>query len=107
MINLPARFNSTNVKSSLVSNKWNFITPTLVYDLTASIRAKIFNFNNFVLELDVDQFLADPTILPCNCDKFPFVEKDDGHILTGGMRIIKNNNLRMIIRRGRPKISGR
>ena len=40
MINLPARFNSTNVKSSLVSNKWNFITPILVYDLTASIRAR-------------------------------------------------------------------
>ena len=72
---------------SLVTIKCNFITPTVVYDLPAPIRFKMFNFNNFVSELDVDQFLADPIILPCNCDKYPFVDKDHGHILTGHERI--------------------
>lgn len=42
IINLPANFNSTNVSFSLVTNKRNFITPTIVYDLTAPIRSKTF-----------------------------------------------------------------
>ena len=61
MINLPFTFNSTNFNSSLLTNKCNFATTTAVYDLTAPIRFKTFNFNNFVSELEVDQFLADPT----------------------------------------------
>ena len=54
MINLPAIFSSINVKF-----KYNFITPTVVYDLTTPICPKIFNYNIFVAELDVDQYLAD------------------------------------------------
>lgn len=34
--------------------------------------------------------------VPCNCHKSPFVNKDRGHILTGDLRIIKNNRLRRI-----------
>ena len=71
MINLPEIFDSSNVKSSLVTIKWNFITPAVVYDLPAPICSKIFDFNNFVSELGFDQFVAYPTvlILPCNCGK--------------------------------------
>ena len=69
MINPSAIFNSTNVKSSLVTNKCNFTTPAFAYDLTATISSKIFNFNNFVSELDVNQLLTDPTILPFNGEK--------------------------------------
>ena len=66
MINLPSTLNNTNVNSNLVTNKSNFVTPSVVYDFTTPIRPKIFNFNNFVCDFNVDQFLADPTILPCN-----------------------------------------
>ena len=69
MINPSAIFNSINVKSSLVTNKCNFTTTTFAYDLTAAIYSKIFNFNNFVSELDVNQLLTDPTILPFNGEK--------------------------------------
>ena len=54
MIDLPAIFSSINVKF-----KYNFITPTGVYDLTTPICPKIFNYNIFVAECDVDQYLAD------------------------------------------------
>ena len=47
-----------------------------------------------MLELDFDQFLADSTALPCNCCKPPIVDKDYGHILTGNLRIIKNDKSR-------------
>lgn len=51
MINLPAMFYN---KSILVTNKCNFITPTVVYDLTALIHSELFNFDNFVSEHDID-----------------------------------------------------
>ena len=74
MIQLPAMFNSTKVKPSLLINKCNFTTSTIAYDLTAPICSKIFKFNHFESELDVEQFLGNPTILSCNCDKSPFAD---------------------------------
>lgn len=95
MISLLSIFNRANVKSSLISNEFYFVTPIVTYDLTAPIRSKIFNFNNLVL--DVDLFLANPTIFPCDCEKSIFVGKDHGHILTRDLRIMRNNKLRKII----------
>ena len=52
------------------------------------------------MELDFDQFLAGPAILPCNFDKSPFFDKDHGHVPTGNLRIFKNSTLRKIICKG-------
>ena len=89
MINHPAIFNSTIVKYFLVTNKRNFVTPTIAYDLTIPIRSKIFSYKNFVSELDVDQFVARPTIFTCSGDKSPFVNKHHVHILSGDLGILK------------------
>ena len=96
MIKLPSIFDSTNVKSSLVTNEGNFVTPPVVY-ITAFITSKIFHFNNFASNLDVDRFLADPAVLPCSSDKSSSIDNDHGYILTGDLRIIKNYKLRKII----------
>lgn len=80
-----------------VTSNYSLVIPTVAYDLTTPIRSIIFNFNNFVSELDADQFLADSTITPCDCDKSPFDDKDHGHILTRILRLIKNNILRKTI----------
>ena len=69
IINLLSVLNRSNIKSSLAMNKNNFVATAVVCDLTAPIRSKTFNIDNFVSELDVDQFLADPTILSCFVDK--------------------------------------
>lgn len=39
-------------------------------------------------------FSADPAILTCNCNKSLSFDKDNGLILTGDLRIIKNNKMR-------------
>lgn len=80
-----------------VTSNYSLVIPTVAYDLTTPIRSIIFSFNNFVSELDADQFLGDSTIMPCDCDKSPFDDKDHGHILTRILRLIKNNILRKTI----------
>ena len=74
-----------------VTNKRSFVTSTVVYDPTVPIHSKmvIQMLINFVCELDVDQFLAGPTILPCNWVASPFVDKDNDQILTVDLKIIK------------------
>ena len=57
----------------------------------------LLQFVIILCQLDIGQFLAYlPCNLPCNCHKSPFVNKDRGHILTGDLRIIKNNRWRRI-----------
>ena len=68
--------------------------------LTAPISSKFFNFNKFVNNLDLDLFLTNPDSLPCKCNNSPFVDKYQKHIVTGDLRIIKNNTLRKLFIKG-------
>ena len=53
MINLPGDQFTINAKSSLVTRKCNFITPTVGYNWTSSIHSIIFNFTYFVHEFGI------------------------------------------------------
>ena len=53
MINLPGDQFTINAKSSLVTRKCNFITPTVVYNWTSSIHSIIFNFTYFAHEFGI------------------------------------------------------
>ena len=41
-------------------------------------------------DFDVDPFLVDATILPFHCEKYRLITKDHDHILSGDLRIVKN-----------------
>ena len=99
-INLPRIFHEQSVKITLPSNITNFDTPTVVYNLESPMYSKIFNFNKFVSQLDIPTFLNDNTILPCNCAGSEFIDDYHQHILTGNLKIIKNDKLRLLFRKG-------
>ena len=75
----------------------------VTYQLSSPLSSKVFNFNNFVNDLDLDEFLRDPSVLPCECEHSSFSDKHHKHIVTGDLRIIENNHLRKILSKG-PKI---
>ena len=74
--------------------------PTVVYQLTNTIRSKLFNQKKFVQSLDIDTFLADPSSLPCDCEQSSFLNHDHGHIVTGDLKIVSDLNLRNLISKG-------
>ena len=74
--------------------------PTVIYQLTDSIRSKLFNYKEFVQTLDVDAFIEDNTILPCDCFHSPFVDSDHNHIITGDLNIISDPKLRGLVAKG-------
>ena len=75
-------------------------SPMVVYELTESIHSKLFNYKKFVQSLDVDSFLVDNTILPCECQQSPFINHDHNHIITGNLDIINDSKLRNLVTKG-------
>ena len=76
--------------------------PMVVYSLSEPIRSKIFNYHEFVNNLDLHNFVSDNNSVVCCCNDFDpsFTNKDHGHIITGDLNIINNNKLRKLISKG-------
>ena len=98
-INLSQILNSPELIKHLPT-AFNKNSPMVVFDLTKSIRSKIFNHKKTIQELDVDAFLADPSIFPCSCNDSPFKDNHHGHIISGDLRIVENNKLRKLLTKG-------
>ena len=82
--------------SSALPTSIEFPIPTMTYKLGLPLSTKMFNFNNFVNTLDLDEFLLNPDILPCKCINSPFANKYHKHIVRGDLRIIDNYHLRKL-----------
>ena len=98
-INLPQILNNAEL-IKLLPQSFNNESPMVVFDLAKPIRSKIFNHKKTIQQLDVDAFLADPSILPCPCADSPFKDSHHGHIITGDLKIVQNNKLRKLLVKG-------
>ena len=95
-INIARIMRNKDVASVLPNTSTKFSVPMVTYSLSPPLAGKLFNFNQFVNSLDMDEFLSNPNILPCNCKNSPFIDKYHKHIITGDLRIISNSNLRKL-----------
>ena len=100
LINLSHIFHEPDVLKSHPSIADKFPIPSVIYSLTPPIAGKIFNFNKFVAELDIEAFRDNMDIVPCSCQDSSYKHKDLGHILTGDLSIVENNSLRKILSKG-------
>ena len=78
-------------------------SPTVDYQLTDTIRSKLFNYKTFVPSLDVDTFPSDNSdnsILPCDCSQSPFADPNHGHIISGDLGLVTNDKLHNLISKG-------
>ena len=100
MVNLAAILNSADVINTIPSVAKKFTPPTVVYTLNPPISTSIFNFNKFVGSLNVANFMQDDSILPCQCANSSFSDINHGHIISGDLRLIKNNKLRKLFAKG-------
>ena len=98
-INIARILRDPDIVKSLPSSSVKFPIPMVTYKLTPPI-SMFFNLNKFVNNLDLDLFLTNPDSLPCKCNNSPFVDRYHKHIVTGNLRIIKNNDLRKLFIKG-------
>ena len=99
-INIGRILRDPDIVKSLPSSSVKFPIPMVTYKLTPPISTKFFNFNKFVNNLDLDLFLTNPDSLPCKCTNSPFADRNHKHIVTGDLRIIRNNVLRKLFIKG-------
>ena len=92
--------NTDIVKCLPPSSSVKFPMPIVTYKLTPPISIKFFNFNRFVNNLDLDLFLANSDSLLCKCNNSPFTDRHHKHIVTGDLRIIRNNVFRKLFMQG-------
>ena len=85
--NLPTQFNKIEQISA-------------VYTLTKTIQSKIFNHKEFIKTLDTEDSLDNMNNLSCNCTTSPFTDPNHGHVVTGEIRIFRNNKLRKLLCKG-------
>ena len=98
-INLNKIFKDKQVRDALPRNLRDDV-PTVVYQLTSSIRSKIFNYKKFVQSIEVDKFIQDNSILPCECHLSPYLNHQHGHVITGDLNIVTDKNLRNLLSKG-------
>ena len=100
-INLPRIFHDKKLHESFPKVVGKFDPPTVVYKLVDPIRSKLFNFNKFVANLNISEFIQDETIVPCSCDTNPkYKDPHHNHIITGDLHIVLNNKLRKLFTKG-------
>ena len=100
MVNLSSILHNSDVIDTIPSAAKNFTPPTVVYTLDSPIGQKIFNFNKFVTSLNVENFIQNNSILPCECANSTFSNKHHSHIVSGDLRLVKNNKLRKLFAKG-------
>ena len=98
-INIHYILKNKDVRNSLPSHLVQD-SPMVVHRLCDTVRSKLFNYKEFVQGIDVDSFLANPDILPCDCHLSPFKNNDHGHVISGDLNIISDPKLRQLISKG-------
>jgi hypothetical protein len=101
MINLPEIFHAPVLSSSFPKEaKDSYVAPTVVYKLDETIHSELFNYTNFVKNLNLNDFVKDPTTLPCKCTDSVFKDPFHEHIICGDLSIVENNKLRELFKKG-------
>jgi len=100
LLRLPQILNTKSLSDKIPKCVESFPIPLVTYKLQPSISSKIFNFNKFVSTLDLNAFINNPNILPCNCANSKFKDAYHQHIITGDLSIVENKDLKSLLLKG-------
>ena len=69
----------------------------VTYKLQEPTKSKLFNDKKIVEFCDINSFLQNESILPCQRENSPFIDPKHFHILTRDLQIVGNSNLKKLI----------
>ena len=77
-----------------VRQYFQYRSSPVIYKYSNTVAAKILNFNATVRNIDIDDFIKSPP--SCGCASSPFRYAPYGHVITGDLGIIPNEDLKRI-----------
>ena len=98
-INLNRIFRDKRVTKSLPSIIPQTL-PTVVYKYNKPIRNKILNYKDVIENLDIEEFISNYNDDQCECKNSEFTDKNHGHILTGNLNIVEDEDLKNLLKQG-------
>ena len=71
-------------------------------NLNPSIRSHLLNYKQFILQINISEFLKEPDSVKCCCNKYSnnFVKNYYGHTITGDFNIVTNEKTGELIFKG-------
>ena len=103
MINLSKVLHSPILSSSFPPNlpkSAKYVAPTVVYKLGETIYSKLFNYKQFIKDLNLNDFLNDRGTIPCECSNSNFKDSFHNHVISGDLSIIDDIKLRELFQKG-------
>ena len=97
-VNLTNIFHNKLVKSKVPIYFQEQDPPLISYRYTRNISRNVFNYNQTLQNIDVNDF--DTTTSSCECESSAFRYAHHGHVITGDLRIVKNRRLRRLLEKG-------
>lgn len=98
LINLPNILHNKTVSEKIPDYFVNKDAPSLCYKYTKTIASKVFNHKQVCKEFDNSKGTA---TYPCECNlNSRFIHPQLGHVVTGDLSLVKNNQLRDIMKKG-------
>ena len=75
-------------------------TPVVVYKYSRTIRSRIFNYKEVFEDFNFDRWQQERDNMVCDCENSDFCDSTHKHVITGDLRIVKNNKLRKLLCKG-------
>lgn len=98
LINLPKILHNKNVLSTIPDYFVHHDPPAICYKYTRTIAGRIFNHKNTCGTFDIDE---GSNVYPCVCESYHrFIHPQVGHVVTGNLDLIKNIQLRDLLKKG-------
>lgn len=94
-INLSKIFNSTAIKANFPINNQKYITPSVSFKYTNTVRSKILNYKQTIFDENTSTHV-------CNCNQYDekFIDSHHKHVFTGNTDIVINEELRKLFTYG-------
>ena len=97
-VNISNILNNKHVQSAIPPYFKNKETPLISYTYSTPVASKIFNYKEVLQSLDLDDFKAHPP--SCTCSSSPYLYSPAGHVVTGDLNIVENEQLKNILAKG-------
>ena len=97
-LNISNILNQKSVQSNIPPCFQNKESPCISYSYTRSVASKIFNYKRSLQEIDFNSLSQNP--LPCTCPGSEFLYAPCGHVVTGDLSIVQNDELRDLLHKG-------
>ena len=92
-------FNRIEVKNKIPSTCKYLVPPVIIYTYGRNIGSHILNYSKELRNSNIERY-SEIEEMSCSCARSPFINNHFGHVISGDLNIIENEELRNLMNKG-------